>query len=452
MPGNVAPVPFRLQRWFAGLGALLIGLIAVANGWVISRFLTEQLLQREAAFSGEFVQNVLVTDGSVDYLAHPVAVPPPASFRNSIEHLAGMPDMLRANVYSADRRVLWSTDARIVGRSFGPNRELDEAMGGRLVVQAGRIDDLERGKAEYEGLSAEASFFVETYIPVKAPGTAQVVGVVELYKAPAALTAAIRSGQLRVALAALVGALALYAGLFWLVRRADRTMHRQHQKLAEAETMVAMGELSAALAHNIRNPLASIRSSAELQLDGPDPQCAQTAREIVRDADRIASRVNELLRLARPLPPERGRVELAALVQACVDEQREAFLQRGQSVTLSMPDGRAVAWADRVMAAELLGSLLANARDAMTAGGRCEVELSAPVRGRLRVSVRDTGQGMDAQTLAQAFRPFFTTKPQGLGLGLPLARRMARRLGGDLWLASTPGTGTVACLELPAAT
>lgn len=148
MPDTVAPVPFRLQRWFAGLGALLIGLIAVANGWVISRFLTEQLLHREAALSGEFVQNVLVTDGSVDYLAQPAAVPPPAAFRNSIEHLAGMPDMLRANVYSADRRVLWSTDARIVGRSFGPNPELDEAMAGRLVVHAGRIDERERGKAE----------------------------------------------------------------------------------------------------------------------------------------------------------------------------------------------------------------------------------------------------------------------------------------------------------------
>lgn len=254
------------------------------------------------------------------------------------------------------------------------------------------------------------------------------------------------------ALAALLGALALYADLFWLVRRADRTMQRQHQQLAEAETLVAMGELSAALAHNIRNPLASIRSSAELQFEAPDLHRAQTAREIVRDVDRIAARVNELLRLARPQPPERGRVELAALVQACIDEQRDAFQQRAQSVALLPGAGSTLAWADRAVVAELLGTLLANARDAMATGGRCEVELSAPRRGRLRVSVRDTGPGMDAQTLVQAFRPFFTTKPQGLGLGLPLARRMARRLGGDLWLESAPGAGTVACLELPAAT
>lgn len=447
--GNTAP--FRLSRWYAGLSALVIALIALVNGWVVARFLTDQLIQREAALSREFVQNVLAADGSVQYLVQPGNLALRPQFQNSIDHLTNMRDVLRANVYAGDRGVLWSTDARLIGRRFGDNDELDDAMRGELVVHAGRIDDHERQKAEYEGLSPSADFFVETYIPVLAPDTHRVLGVVELYKAPAALTAAIRLGQQRVAAAALVGALALYLSLFWLVRRADRMMQRQQARLTEAETLAAVGELAASVAHNIRNPLASIRSTAELRLDAADPQDAEAAREIVRDVDRISGRITELLRLANQRPPERRPVPLLPLIESCIDEQRSAYQGRDQALVLAAANASSAAWGDGQLLREAISSLLANASEAMGAGGRCEVSVSDAARGRVRVSIRDSGPGMVPEVLEQVFRPFFTTKPQGLGLGLPLARRIAKRLGGDLSLETSAGTGTAVHIDLPKA-
>lgn len=448
--GNTAP--FRLSRWYAGLSALVIALIALVNGWVVARFLTDQLIQREAALSREFVQNVLAADGSVQYLAQPGNLALRPQFQNSIDHLTNMHDVLRANVYAGDRGVLWSTDARLIGRRFGDNDELDEAMRGQLVVHAGRIDDRERRKSEYEGLlSPSADFFVETYIPVLAPDTQRVVGVVELYKAPAALTAAIRLGRQRVAAAALVGALALYLSLFWLVRRADRTMSRQQARLTEAETLAAVGELAASVAHNIRNPLASIRSTAELRLDAADPQDAESAREIVRDVDRISGRITELLRLANQSPPERRPVPLLPLLEACVDEQRSAYQGRDQALVLAAAPASTAAWGDGQLLHEAISSLLANASEAMGRGGRCEVSVSDAARDQVRVSIRDSGPGIAPEVLEQVFRPFFTTKPQGLGLGLPLARRIAKRLGGDLLLETAAGAGTTVHIDLPKA-
>lgn len=447
--GNTAP--FHLSRWYAGLSALVIALIALVNGWVVARFLTDQLIQREAALSREFVQNVLEADGSVQYLAQTGNLALRPQFQNSIDHLTNMRDVLRANVYAGDRGVLWSTDARLIGRRFGDNDELDDAMRGELVVHAGRIDARERRKSEYEGLSPSAQFFVETYIPVLAPDTHRVLGVVELYKAPVALTAAIRLGEQRVAAAALVGALALYLSLFWLVRRADRMMQKQRVRLTEAETLAAVGELAASVAHNIRNPLASIRSTAELRLDAADAQDAESAREIVRDVDRISGRISELLRLANQSPPERRPVPLLPLLEACIDEQRSAYQGRDQALVLAAASAPTAAWGDGQLLREAISSLLANAGEAMGAGGRCEVSVSEPARGKVRVSIRDSGPGIAPEALEQVFRPFFTTKPQGLGLGLPLARRIATRLGGSLLLETAPGSGTAVHIDLPKA-
>lgn len=213
--------PFNLLRWFAWLSPVVIAITALANGWQISSFLNNHLFQREAAVSRDFVQNILLSDGSLEYLAQPGDVALAKRFVNTTEHLSNLRDVLRANVFSRDGTVIWSSDRDLIGRRFSDNDELEEAMRGELVVNAGRITADNRQKPEHVGLNPQVEFFVETYIPIVRPGTSQVVGAVELYKAPLALTQAIEEGRLMVAAAALASGLVLYLSLFWLIRRAD---------------------------------------------------------------------------------------------------------------------------------------------------------------------------------------------------------------------------------------
>lgn len=445
-----APRPFHLLRWFAVLSAIVIALGASALAWVISSFLTEQIFRREATLSSEFVHNVLVSDGSIAYLKHTQDAVLNERFRNTIAHLTNMREVMRTNVYGSDRSVIWSSDASLIGQRFTDNHELDEAMQGELVVEAGRITDDARFKREHQGLSKSAVFFVETYIPIREAAGQPVIGVVELYKAPLALTEAIHEGQWRVAMAAAAGALVLYASLFWLVRRADRTMRRQQQLLRESETLAVIGEMASSVAHNIRNPLASIRSSAELNVDSTDPHAAEGFQDVLRDVDRISSRITELLHMSQQGPTESRHVDLVELVQGCVKEQLASFHRQQQSLEFAAPAPAARVQADPHLMQQALHSVLANASEAMPAGRNCVVSVREAGPSWV-IEIADEGPGMGADTITQVFRPFFTTKPKGLGLGLPLARRIVERMNGRLTLHSLPGEGTTVTIELPKA-
>lgn len=442
--------PFNLLRWFAWLSPIAIGLIALVNAWLISSFLNNHLFQREAAVSRDFVQNILISDDSLEYLARPADEKLKSRFSNSIEHLTNMRDILRANVFGADRTVIWSSNPKLVGERFLDNDELDEALSGKLVVHAGRINSGHE-KNEHIGLDPSVRFFVESYIPITRPSDGQIIGVVELYKAPLALTEAIQEGRLQVAVAAGIGALALYVCLFWLIRRADRTIKQQRTQLLEAETLAVVGELTSAVAHNIRNPLSSIRSSAELVQAFPQEDGSEHAAEIIREVDRISLRINELLRFSGKTSQLAESVDLVGLLLACVREHQPAFTARGQRLRFECSLSTANIVADQALLQQVFHSLLSNAEEAMAAGGECLVRLNPLDERKVRVDIVDAGCGIAPEAAEQVFRPFFTTKPKGLGLGLPLARRIVERFGGSLNLDSQPGAGTMVSIVFPRA-
>jgi len=441
-------MPFNLLRWFAWISPIAIGLIALVNAWIISSFLNNQLFQREAAISRDFVQNILQSDGSLEYLANPDRIQTSEHFKNSVEHLINMRDVLRANIYSADRTVIWSTDPTLQGRHFVANEELDEALEGELVVHAGKISDNPE-KDEHIGLDPSVHFFVESYIPVSQPANGNIIAVVELYKAPLALTQAIHEGQLQVGFAALLSALALYISLYWLIRRADIIIKQQRTQLLEAETLAVVGELTSSVAHNIRNPLSSIRSSAELLLAFPEDNAGEPANDIIREVDRISQRITELLRLFGKGGHQTTAVDLVALLTDCINDHQPSFTGRGQCLMLDCTLTEASVVGDPALLLQVFHSLLSNASEAMQNGGKCVIRMTEPTSRQWEISIIDAGCGLDKETAAQIFRPFFTTKPKGLGLGLPLARRIVERFGGKLQLNSEPEIGTTVSITFP---
>lgn len=443
--------PFNLLHWFSLASLAVVAAIAAVNAWLLSDFLTKRMLEREAHVTGEAVQNVLLAEGSYEYLVSPGDPGLAQRFRGSIDHFTVMKDVLRNNVYSRDKVVLWSSDAQLIGRKFADNDELDEALKGELVVNSGRITDEQRKKPEHVGLHPKSDFFFETYIPVRDREGTRVLGVVEIYKAPLELTAAIGEGRKQVWITALGGALLLYGTLYWIAWRADQTIRRQHDRLLEAEALSLVGELASSVAHNIRNPLASIRSSAELALEMKDQDCSEQARDIITTVDRVETWMRELLRFTRSEPGARGPVDALPLLRRCFEEFGVEFERHRLTGTVSSGVPVARVSADPTLLGHALHSVVANAIEATPEGGRVEGRIEAGDEGGVAICVSDTGRGISREDMDRVFRPFFTTKANGLGLGLAQVRRAVERVGGEVRIESTPGAGTTVTLELPGA-
>ena len=441
---------FNLLRRFAIASLAVIAAIAVVNGILLSNFLTQRLLDREASITMEFVQNVLQGDGSVGYLAEPGNKQLEQLFLGSMVHFTSMRDVSRINVYARDHTVLWSSDKRIMGQRFEANDELDMALEGRPVFEGGSITPDQRGKPEHVGLSAQSAYFIETYVPIRSASGRDVVGVFEIYKAPVALSAAIMDGHRQIWITAFLGALALYLTLYWIVRSADREIRNQHTRLTKAETMAAVGELASSVAHNIRNPLASIRSSAEVAMElGASPSTEQ-AQDIMASVDRIEGWLREMVSFVHVDSALSTRIDAARLLEDCFAASAPAFERAGIQARVDGQVQGATIRADRALLGHVIHSLIANAIEATAPGGRVTGQVTR-LESKVLLRIADNGSGIAPDHLRRLFGLFFTTKPRGLGIGLALAHRAIERIGGAIRVDSTVGAGTAFTLELPAA-
>lgn len=435
-----------LTRWFAVVGSLAIGLFAVGMSFLLSAQLASRMLLRDAEISRDFVQSIVNIQQVAGFFRQPTASPAPA-VSEFFAHVAAMPDVLRANVYAPDGRVLWSSRSELIGQRFAVNEELDRALKGQVVVNP-EDEDEEAPKAEHQGLKSRSSGFVENYLPVRDEQNHELIGVIELYRQPAALLDAIAAGQRLIWLGAGLGGLVLLLVLVAFVRRTEQVLQAQQRRLLEAEALAVLGELSGAVAHSIRNPLVSIRTSAELQRElGADAEGVHA--EIIGHVDRIELLVRNMLSLAaEPAAASSGPTELSAVLQEAAQRFEPVLAQQGKRLALQIEAPLGAVAADPMLLAQVLNSLLSNAQEATASGDSVRL-VARRVGAQAEIELSDSGRGMEAAQLAQVFKPFFTTKPRGLGMGLSLARRLMLRLGGEIELDSRPQQGTTVRLRLP---
>ncbi len=440
---------FNLRRWFALVSLLTITAISGTAGTLLSWFMTDRLLLQEAVLTKEFVHSLFRVEKSL----HAYLLDPSAGIRAETEeafrHIAAMPNVMRANVYGMKRSVIWSSDIQLIGREFGPNKELDRALAGNAVVEFDSDERVEHGKGEHQGRAQLEDAFVEIYIPVHDPDTQRVLGVIEFYKNPRALLTSIRLLRTYVAIGAGLSGATLFLALFGLVLRADRVIQAQQRQIVENETLAVIGEMSSAVAHGIRNPLASIRSCAELIPLSNDKEIQEAARDIVAQSDRLEVWVNDLLSYTRPIAEAETPVLLQPLLQRCVlDFDREAQ-RRGIALTCASTESLPAVRGDSMLFGQVLRSLLANALEASESGGTVEIHgRRDDDASTVTISVEDRGAGMTELELARAGKPFYTSKPNGMGVGLSLARRVVERFGGRMKIESAKGRGTVVRISL----
>ncbi len=231
------------------------------------------------------------------------------------------------------------------------------------------------------------------------------------------------------------------------------------ERLAEREKDEALGRIVAGIAHEIRNPLTSIKAFVELlprKMDDPRFM-REMGAYVPREVERVDKLIRDLIDFARPRKPVRATVDLGVLVESCLALAAPALARRGISADASSEPGvQASVDADQVRQCAM--NLILNAADAVEEGraesgtGRIGPDILVTVcavGGKARVEVRDGASGLDEAAAARIFEPFFTTKRGGVGLGLPLSRQYVEENGGRLELCSTVGQGTTAIMEFP---
>ena len=433
----------------------LISIVAacVGSSYLLSGFLMRQMLQRDGVVMLEFVQSVV----DIENLKARAAGREPdirdSHMQELFDHLAGVPDMIRTNIYALDQTLVWSSETALIGQRFDDNHELKKALQGEMEIEIGKTGRSQHPKHEHLFLSNAPVDFVETYLPLRDKKSQRVMGVAELYRVPNALFATINRGRWLIWLTGIVVGAFLYGMLFWVVRRADATIRSQQARLIESETLAAIGEMGSAVAHGIRNPLASIRSSAELCIDDQaSTQVRESAADIMAQVDRMEKWVRDLLSYAQPESAAPGRVQLDAVIhRVCANFARD-FEKLRITPTLALPAQLPAVIGDEAALEQVFASILSNAMEAMPDGGHVAISAERAPRGAaVVVTVSDTGIGILAENKARLFVAFQTTKPKGMGLGLALARRIVQRFGGDVRIESNAGAGTQVALTFATA-
>ncbi len=223
-----------------------------------------------------------------------------------------------------------------------------------------------------------------------------------------------------------------------------RTIRSQQHELIRQEKLASVGQLLAALAHDLRNPLGVIRSSAQVVLEGPqeEPIRQEMARYIIDEVDKLSLRLHDFLRYARQKPPDFKAEPAEAVVRAAL---RQWEAQGGhERIRVEQQFGNALPsiQVDPEQVKEALMNLLINAREAMPEGGTLTLTTRAGPGNEVEIEVADTGSGIAPEHLSRIFEPFFTTKAYGTGLGLTNVKRLVEDNGGTLAVTSSQGMGT----------
>jgi PAS domain S-box-containing protein len=237
-------------------------------------------------------------------------------------------------------------------------------------------------------------------------------------------------------------------------------VHRLEQQVVRAEKFLALGTLSAAIAHEIKNPLGALDLNVdlladELCSDQPDPgRQADLLAVLKEEIRRLNSIVKHYLSFAHPAEVESAPVDLGRVIRDVLKLVRPELERRAIRWSCSWPDGGPAVSGDRDRLQQLFLNLVLNAMEAMPGGGELRVAAEAgrdvgQTGARLVVSVADTGPGIPQELLSRIFDPYFTTRTEGLGLGLAVVHRIVEDHGGSVVVDSRLDLGTTFTVALP---
>jgi PAS domain S-box-containing protein len=244
-------------------------------------------------------------------------------------------------------------------------------------------------------------------------------------------------------------------------RESEKRYQEMQLELAHANRVATMGQLTSSIAHEVNQPISAVAMNASAALswlDRTQPDLEEvraSLEQIVKDANRSGEVIDRIRQLVKKTPPRKGRLDLNEVVREVIVLTRSEALKNRISVKTQLADGLSLIAGDRVQLQQVLLNLVVNAIQAMasTTDGAPDllITTAAPAgSNRVLVQVADAGPGIESQALEHIFDPYYTTKPEGLGMGLAICRSIIDAHNGRLWASANQPHGAVFQFTLPA--
>jgi two-component system, NtrC family, sensor histidine kinase HydH len=234
------------------------------------------------------------------------------------------------------------------------------------------------------------------------------------------------------------------------VEEVAERVQRQQRDMLRAEQLSAVGQLAASVAHEVRNPLTSVKLLVEAALRGRDAQdlTREDLTVIHGEVVRLEQTVQSFLNFARLPTPCRRMVDLRDVVAQSIELVRARARQQNVAITTRAPEKAVCVNVDQGQISTVLINLFLNALDAMPRGGRLNVNLDLLPKQTARLAIRDTGAGIPAEMMDRLFTPFASSKPTGTGLGLSISRRILEEHGGRISASNASDGGACFTISL----
>lgn len=434
------------------LAAVMIAANALLFSYIASGMVERRILARDANVSSQYVNSIVKLAGAISYFHGDAFNPKAPEMEAFFRQVSGLPEVLGANVYGFNRTVLWSSDTAQIGKRYSGIAALEAAFRGELHPEIKSVGEHDgEGEGEHVDFPGTVASYIETYVPIWTADGKSVAGAVEVYRSAESILGEIRAVRHVIWLGSAIGAGVLFLTLTVVVLIARRLIAEQQQRMVESEKYAVIGELTAAVAHGLRNPLASIRSSAELALDDELPDSArEPITDIVGQSERLESWIRSFL--VDPGAVVGKTLEPAALDRV-IEECLKGFAAQAQtrSIRLSFaPSGLSPRVAVRpAELSQIITSLVANSMEAIGSGGEIIVRRAVDRAGQVTVTIEDNGPGIAPDMQGRLFSENITGKKSGLGVGLTLVKRILDRCGGKIELVNRKIRGARATLNLP---
>ncbi|MBW2062267.1 MAG: two-component sensor histidine kinase [Deltaproteobacteria bacterium] len=362
----------------------------------------------------------------------------------------------RVNIYDFDGMIVYSTDSELIETTGQDSKPYKAALKGKststLITRQGRFGGFGQTRT------------LQTFSPIRrvllSGDEDYIMGVFEIHQDLTEAYAEIVNFQYLSIVTSLLFMTLLFMVLRQIVKRADKIIEERNaerrrfqEKLYQSERLAELGQMIAAVSHEVRNPLGIISSTSEilrgkLKQYEPDNQLAEV---IVQESKRLNQIVTEFLDFARPKVPKITTTSLKDVLDKNL-YYLSSELEKGGVKVIRRYGGPAVIQADPDQLYQAFLNIFLNAIQAMPEGGQINVKTTG-INGQkgdmAEVVISDTGEGIEPETLKNIFNPFFTTKDKGSGLGLSIVRNIIENHKGEVFIEPAEGGGARVVIHLP---
>lgn len=476
LPQRVMELPLTYARTLSWLSLVVVLFTGLALSVSIANSARETLLAKQESFAAIIATNLnhqiyrRFTVPTV--LAYGrVALRQPAQYDRldqviqSVVHGLGIE---RLRIYDIGRVVAYSTDREDLGRTGQAPPAVEEALQG-MTPQLEIISAYPMWQAPFRLPLESGSFVMRTIYPLRgeeipdAPDQIpSVMGVLELTQDITADYEAVLAFQGLIVGMCLLSSVVLFSLLLVLIRRAERVLADRmaknralEQQIHSTERLVSMGRVIASIAHEIRNPLGIIRSSAELLIkrtEGQDRTTSRILEAIFDESRRLSQTVNDFLDYARPRQPRQDTVDVGQVLTQAQAFLEGEFARVGIELERDLPEALYVL-GDKDLLYRAFYNILVNAQQAMDGSGCIQVVGRLEQEDILTVvlTFADSGPGFGEAAIDNVLDPFYTTKDTGTGLGLAIVKSIVDSHNGSITLNNAPEGGAIVRVTLPAA-